>query len=319
MRPLVYLPLLVPVLAAPLARPLAAKADPRRATWMLTGAAILLAVACSAALGLLIAAAAIRTPQVARLGHWSMTVLGHDTPTRIATALAALLALGTTTLAAVRFGVRRTRAIAAAYRYARRLPGHPSTIVVADDQAADAYTVPGFPGRIVVSTGMLLALGAEGRAVLLAHERAHLTGRHYLFTSLSHMAASLNPLLRPYAQAVEYTVERWADERAATEVGDRRLVAETIARAALATKITRPRRPVTGALGIAMGQHERQLSAAGPVPRRVAALLDAPQPAHSRIMRVALTLLVLVALCCALWAAWDLQHLQELADVGTRR
>ena len=67
MRPLVYLPLLVPVLAVPLARPLAAKSDPRRATWMLTGAALLLAVACNAALGLLIASAAIRAPQIARL------------------------------------------------------------------------------------------------------------------------------------------------------------------------------------------------------------------------------------------------------------
>ena len=58
-----------------------------------------------------------------------------------------------------------------------------------------------------------------------------------------------NPLLRPAARAVEYTVERWADERAATAVGDRRLVAHAIGRAALAAKANRPRRVIPDALG----------------------------------------------------------------------
>src|SRR5436190_1668852 len=46
-------------------------------------------------------------------------------------------------------------------------------------------------------------------------------------------AAAANPLLLPVARAVDYTVERWADERAATVTGDRRLVAATIGRVAL--------------------------------------------------------------------------------------
>src|SRR5438445_299008 len=155
MQPLVYLPLLVPLVAAPLARPLATRADPRRATWLLTGAAIVLAAAADVALGLVIAAGVIRTPPAARLGHWSLTVLGHNDPARIASALVAGLVLSTAVLTAARFTVRRVRSIADAHRYARRLPGHPGAVVVADDAAADAYTVPGFPGRVVVSTGML--------------------------------------------------------------------------------------------------------------------------------------------------------------------
>lgn len=317
-RLLMYLPVLVPLLAAPLAQPLAARADPRRATWLLTGAAILLAGAANAALGLVLAAAVIRTPPAARLGHWSLAVLGHNTPALVAGALVAGLALSTAVLAAGRFTVRRTRAIAHAHRYARGLPGRPGAIVVADDPAADAYTVPGFPGRIVVSAGMLHVLSTEGHTVLFAHERAHLAGRHYLFTSVARLAAAFNPLLAPYAAAVEYTVERWADEQAAAEVGDRRLVAETIARAALAAKATRARRPIAGALGAVFGHREPRPAAAGVVPRRVAALLD-PPPARARIVHAALALLVALAVCCALWAAYDLQNLQELADLTTHR
>jgi len=35
--------------------------------------------------------------------------------------------------------------------------------------------------------------------VLLAHERAHAASSHYLFTSVTRLAAAVNPLLRPVA------------------------------------------------------------------------------------------------------------------------
>ena len=43
MNALVYLPLLVPVLAAAAARPLAARLEPRLATWLLTATTVALA------------------------------------------------------------------------------------------------------------------------------------------------------------------------------------------------------------------------------------------------------------------------------------
>ena len=97
---------------------------------------------------------------------------------------------------------------------ARRLPGA-GQVVVTDDEAADAYTLPGMPCRIVVTAGMLRALSQPEHQVLLAHERAHASSLHYLFTTVARLAAAANPLLRPVAGAVGYTVERWADERAA--------------------------------------------------------------------------------------------------------
>ena len=97
---------------------------------------------------------------------------------------------------------------------------------------------------------MLDALDEDGRAVLLAHERAHLAGYHWVFVTLARLAATANPLLRPLASAVEYTVERWADERAAEEIGDRRRVARAIATAAIAAKNDPPRHRLAAVLGI---------------------------------------------------------------------
>ena len=95
-------------------------------------------------------------------------------------------------------------------------------MVVTDDEAADAYTLPGWPCRIVVTAGIMRALTAAERQVLLAHEQTHAAWFHYLFTSTARVAAAANPLLRPVATAVAYTVERWADERAAAITGNRR-------------------------------------------------------------------------------------------------
>jgi Zn-dependent protease with chaperone function len=186
-------------------------------------------------------------------------------------------------------------------------------VVVLDDPCPDAYALPGVPGRIVVSTGMLDALSARERQVLLAHERAHLACGHHLFVALAYLAAATNPLLRPVAAAVGYTTERWADERAASAVGDRRLVARTIAKAALLT--SRHHSPPAGALAIATGSAAAKLRGAGPVPRRVAALLAAPPRRRRLLLVLALTVLVLAA-ACSIEAARDLETLFELARIA---
>src|SRR6266702_55660 len=293
----VYLPLALPALFAPFAGPLSARLDPRHATWLLTGAAVVL-----------------RVPPVASFGHWSLRVLGRDTPAGIAVALLAMVLLSVAVLTVSGFVSRRCRALAGAYREARSLPGPGRTVVVADE-AADAFALPGWPGRIVVTAGMLSALDEPGRAALLAHEQAHLAGFHYLFTTAARLAATASPLLRPVARAVEYTVERWADERAASVVGDRRLVAHAIGRAALAAKAGSRRRATPAALGVVFsGARARAHAGAGPVPRRVAALL-APPPPRRLVLLAAVLALVALAGICALEAANDLQDLLSLASV----
>src|SRR6266704_3535093 len=278
------------------ARRLAARLDPRHATWLLTGAAVVLAGCSTLALGLLAAAAVVRVPPVASFGHWSQRVLGRDTPAGIAVALLAMVLLSVAVLTVSGFVSRRCRALAGAYREARSLPGPGRTVVVADE-AADAFALPGWPGRIVVTAGMLSALDEPGRAALLAHEQAHLAGFHYLFTTAARLAATASPLLCPAARAVEYTVERWADERAASVVGDRRLVAHAIGRAALAAKAGSRRRAAPAALGVVFsGARARAHAGAGPVPRRVAALLAPPPPRRLVLLAAVLALVALAGI-----------------------
>ena len=230
----IFLPLAVPLCVALGARRVAARLPPQAATWLLTVAAVALAALSTAVLMLLAGAAAIRIPLVATLGHMSLQVVRRDDPASLSVSVGGTALLAVATAAAGRAGWRRVRALVTAARQARCLPGSEQVVVVPDG-SADAYAVPGWPGRIVVTAGMLDALNPDERRVLLAHEGAHAAGHHYLFTALTHFAAAANPLLRPVAATVTYTVERWADETAARDCGDRRLAARAVGKAALAS------------------------------------------------------------------------------------
>jgi Peptidase family M48 len=346
----VYLPLVIPVLAALVARPLADRLPPVAATWLLAGSSLALAVASSAVLGLLALTALVRVPFVDTIGNMSVQVISRDDPASLPVAVIAGALLAAAAAAACRALWRRSTAILDAGRQARRLPGS-GQVVVTDDSAADAYTLPGWPCRIVITTGMLHALTAQERQVLLAHERAHAGGSHYLFTSAARLASAANPLLRPVAAEVGYTVERWADERAAAATGDRPLTARAIARAAIAASAAPPERtgPVTalclvpvdsdddprsgsssssgsgssaGADGTARQRGRLRfrgrpsLRRAGPVPRRVAALLG-PPPRLSLLLLAAAVLLVAVSGLSALEAARNMHELIEFAQAAS--
>ena len=244
----ICLPLLLPLLAAAAAGPLAGRLPPAAASWLLAGSALALAAASSAVLGVLALTALLRIPLLAAVaGDMSVPVLSRDAPASLPVAVAAGALLAASVTAAGRALWRRAGALADAFGQARRLPGA-AQVVVTDDEAADAYTLPGWPCRIVVTAGMMRALTAAERQVLLAHERTHAAWFHFLFTSAARVAAAANPLLRPVASAVGYTVERWADERAAAVTGNRPLAARAVARAAMAASAD-PARPAPGRRG----------------------------------------------------------------------
>ena len=100
--------------------------------------------------------------------------------------------------------------------------------------------------------------------MLIAHERSHLRRHHHRYVRLTELAVAAIPLLAPVNGRLRFAVERWADEDAADEIGDRALVASAIARAALASRPS-PR------IGLAMadaGVVERvQIMLADPAPR----------------------------------------------------
>jgi hypothetical protein len=291
-HPVVYLPLLLPVVAAGSARRVAQRLDPRVATWVLTVSSVLLAAASGLVLAALAATALGQIRIVARAGDWSIRILRRHDPVGPYQAAVAGLLLVVAVGALVTVVVRRACALVDTARAARHLPGAGS-LTVLDDPAPHAYTLPGRPGRIVVSTGLLRALDPAERKVLLAHERAHLRYIHHAFVTVAQLAAATNPLLRPTAKAVGYTVERWADEHAAAVVGDRALAARAIGKAALLAGLSTARR--------------------GPVPMRIAALLSAPP--RRPVAWVAATAVVLVlATLAAAQTARDVHAAFELAE-----
>jgi beta-lactamase regulating signal transducer with metallopeptidase domain len=312
---LLALPLLGTALAGLAARPLAGRMEPRQAVWLLTFVSVALAACSAVVLALVAAYAAIRQPALAAAGDYSLlTVRRADPISALAGLLAALLLAGALAAACVLVR-RRVIAIARSYEYAATLTASDG-IVVVPGSAIEAYALPGGPGRIVISGCLLDRLGPRGQTALVAHEHAHLTGRHYLFATAARLAAAVNPLLLPVARSVEYALERWADEHAAVVTGDRRLVAETIGEVALLASPHPPRR-VSVAFGALGGARRRQLSVAtaGPVPRRVAALLAAP-PRRGAWLPAAAALLVLLAAAAALLATRDLHALVELGQVA---
>ncbi|MFH9225482.1 M56 family metallopeptidase [Streptomyces lydicus] len=280
MRVSVYVPFIVSVLLALLAPWAAPRLPPRPAAWALTCAALVTAGAWVGALALLAFTGVGQIPEVAEQGPWSVSMLRAENPVQLVVAVVGGLTLTGSALALGLAARRHLRALLWARRDCKRLPG--GELAVIDDPRPEAYALPGTPGRIVVSRGMLRALGDAERQALLAHERAHLRHRHHAFQITWRLAAAVNPLLRPLVTSGAFVLERWADEEAAAATGDRTVVAHAIARAALATSGARHRPGALAADG-------------GPVPRRVRALL-APPRRPRRLPLIAGALLL--ALCC---------------------
>lgn len=170
-------------------------------------------------------------------------------------------------------------------------------LVVLPGDEPTAYALPGRPGHIVVSVGMIRALDESERRVLLAHERAHLRHRHHRYLRVADLAAAAVPLLRPISDRVRFATERWADEVAADTVGDRTLTARAITRAALAT---------TGAAVPPV----LAMAALG-VPARVDALLDDRSTGRRRL--TALAVISLVALVTVAGSTVQFHHLLAFA------
>jgi hypothetical protein len=294
----VYVPFLVTAALTVLAPRPARTLAPGPAAWALACAALVTAAGWMGSLALLAFTGLAQIPEVAAEGRWSVSALRAEDPVSLAVAAVSALALAAGVVSLAVAAVRQARRVAWARRECARLPGD-TELAVLDDDVPQAFALPGAPGRIVVSRGMLRCLGDGEREALLAHERAHLRGRHHLFQTVWRLAAAVNPLLRPLADAGGFVLERWADEEAAARIGSRTVVARAVGRAALASAgASRP--AVLSATG-------------GAVPQRVRALL-APPPPRRTLPFVAGALLLTV--CCASLAnaASDSHRMVETAQ-----
>jgi beta-lactamase regulating signal transducer with metallopeptidase domain len=159
---------------------------------------------------------------------------------------------------------RQTRAHAEAARITgRTLPGATAAVVL-DAPRPAAYCVPGRPGTIVLTSGALALLDPPQLAAVLAHERAHLAGRHHLLIALTRGLAAVFPAVPLFTQGPENVTrlaEMCADDAAARRSGRRTLLAALLA---MATGAAVPASAL-GAMACAVTARLRRLAEA---PRR---------------------------------------------------
>lgn len=303
MRISVYLPLFLSALCAAASPLLVRTLPPASAARGLAAGAATLAAASTVSLALLACTLAGYAPFVAEHGHWSSEALeGHDpVPAAVSVLAIAALLLG---IAALRGTVlRRTRGVRMARAICRQCHQGGGELLVLADATPRAFAVPGRPGFIVASAGMLQVLDSSERRVLLAHERSHLQHHHHRWQLLADVAAALNPMLCFLRRDVAFALERWADEEAAAVVGDRDLAARSLARAALAT---------FGSPSCAAGLAFERLE----VTRRVAALQRA-QPPPRPLLACAPILGSGLAAAAVIDAATQLYRLALMAFAGS--
>ncbi|MFC9387316.1 M56 family metallopeptidase [Streptomyces venezuelae] len=88
---------------------------------------------------------------------------------------------------------------------------------VLDDDRPAVYCLPGRSRRVVVSSGAVDTLTPAQLAAALAHERAHISGRHHLLVAATEAFAAVFarlPLARHGGAAVPLLLEMAADDRA---------------------------------------------------------------------------------------------------------
>lgn len=209
--------------------------------------------------------------------HWNspMTVLAactarlHDVVTGhagIAAQLALLVIAGAAAgaLGAVSVRLARTlthlRVSAHEHAHAVRLVGRTGAehdVVVMDCAEPAAYCVAGRPAAIVLTTAALHTLDGEQLAAVLAHERAHLAGRHlHIVTALRALATTLPRVRLITAGAIEVPplLEMCADDAAAARHGRAALLSGLLDLADTATPA-----PALGAANLAVVSRAHRL------------------------------------------------------------
>jgi Zn-dependent protease with chaperone function len=227
----VYLPVLLSLLVAGVSRLVAPRLSPSRGTVLtVVGAAVLCAGATTWALVLLAVSLLGFTSFAAQEASERGVQLANPVPGGVG--VAALLVLGYGFVRVVRV-VRVRGATRRELRELCRSCGR-GELAVVPVRAPHAFAVPGRPGRVLITQGLLALLDAKERRVVLAHERAHLAGWHHGLRATAEVCAAVNPMLVPVREAVAFLVERNADEHAATVSGSREVTATALAKAALA-------------------------------------------------------------------------------------
>ena len=150
----------------------------------------------------------------------------------------------------------RLRARSHEHAHAARIIGRPTEhadVVVVEAGRPAAYCVVGRPNAIVVTSAAIDSLDCVQLKAILAHEDAHISGRHhYILMVLRALAVTL-PYLPIFARAhgaVAELLEMCADDAAARRVGSRPLLTGLLALASHPPPVTQGLAAVGGAVAI---------------------------------------------------------------------
>jgi hypothetical protein len=275
-------PLLVTSVVAAIATSAHRRLPPHLAARFVTGALVLVVLAALPTALVIALAFLAHTPVVGSGFRWCAQVVGlhASVPAWVGLPIVGLVGVGAV----------RTIRLLRQHRALRRDDSHP--IHIAQSHRPYAVTLPGRAGQIVISTAMVELLDDDEQRIVIAHEEAHARFRHDRYLLTAELAAAALPPLRPLARRVTYSIERWADEAAATACGDRRRVAVTLGKVALQTH------PATVAGFAGLG-----------VPARMGALLEPPveRPHRSQIVALWSSLAV-----TATFGMYQLHHLERM-------
>jgi hypothetical protein len=227
------------------ARPLVDRTRPSVAVPLLAIGSLVNAASLGLLLSLLALAGLAQLPAVASAGDWSIAVLQLNLPVPL---VVGVLAGGTVAVLLTRAIWRTGRIVFVleqSDRLSRRIRGAGGPIAIVDTAAADAFTLAGIRGCVVISRELFSALGSAERRMLTAHEMSHLRRRHHLYVQAADIAIAANPALARVADPMRLGVERWADEDAVAVTGDRTAAAAALANTALIRSALRRAAPTT--------------------------------------------------------------------------
>lgn len=130
----------------------------------------------------------------------------------------------------IRARVRSRRHAQSARIIGRRVAGVDGLVVDAPQKMA--YCLGGRPGTVVITSAAVAALERPQLDAVLAHERAHLAGRHHLLLTATRALAASLPRVRLFTVAhaeIARLLEMCADDTAARRHGPASLLAAIVA------------------------------------------------------------------------------------------
>ena len=197
--------------------------------WFVSMMGVLLAAAAGVLL-LLLPGHGPSAPLLAAL-HQCWSAIQHGSPPRVeetagvigvALLVAVACRLVVVSVRGVRRRTRRRQENLSVLRMVARSTSDSADILWLAYERPLAFSMAGRPGVVVATEGLARHLTPDAVAAVMAHERAHLSGRHHLLVATAdalHTALPFVPLFRVAPQAIRDLVELAADVAAVRACG----------------------------------------------------------------------------------------------------